>query len=91
MSDKAKIRAAKLQIRRVFLEEWDPIGVANEPLAQNEYDGYLGSTYDMLSRNASEAEIVHHLNQLETVSMGMSRRPLDKLLPVAQALKRITL
>ena len=91
MPNKAKIRAAKLQIRRVFLEEWDPIGVADEPLAQDEYDGYLGSIYDMLARGASEAEIARRLNFHETVDMGGSKRSFDKLLSVAQSLKRIAL
>ncbi len=91
MHDKAKIRAAKLQMRRVLLEEWDPIGIVNEPMAQDEYDSYLGGLYDLLAGNATEAEIAQHLNEVETVNMGGNARPFDELLSVAQSLKRIAL
>ena len=91
MYDKQRIRAAKLQIRRVLLEEWDPIGVADEPLAQDEYDGYLGGIYDLLERGAAEEKIVNHLYFTETVNMGMRGQSQDKLLDVAKSLKRILL
>ncbi len=91
MYDKAKIRAAKLQMRRVLLEEWDPIGVRNEPMAQDEYDSYLGHIYTLLAQDASEHQLAKHLNELETVDMGGSPRPQEKLLAVARSLKRINL
>lgn len=91
MDDKQRIREAKLQIRRILLEEWDPIGVADEPLAQDEYDGYLGGICDLLERGASEAELVSHLHLTETVNMGMQGQSKDKLLTVAKSLKCIPL
>ena len=91
MYDKAKIRASKLQMRRVLLEEWDPIGVRDEPMAQDEYDSYLGSLYDLLASNAPDSQIAQHLNEIETVNMGGNARSLDNLLSVAQSLKRIPL
>ncbi len=62
MYDKQKIREAKLKIRQVLLEEWDPIGVADEPLAQDEYGAYLGGIFDLLERSQTEAEIANHLH-----------------------------
>ena len=91
MYDKAKIRAAKLQMRRVLLEEWDPIGVRDEPMAQDEYDSYLGDLYDLLTQNASDSHIAQHLNEIEMVNMGGSARPTENLLSVAQSLKKISL
>ena len=91
MRKNERVWTTKLQMRQVLLEEWDPIGIRDEPLAQDEYDSYLGHIYDLLARNASEHEIVKHLNQLETVSMGMRKRPVEKLLSVAQSLKKIPL
>ena len=91
MYDKAKMRAAKLQMRRVLLEEWDPIGVRDEPMAQDEYDSYLGGLYDLLSRDASDLQIAQHLNEIETVNMGGNARSFEELLSVAQSLKRIPL
>lgn len=89
MYDKQRIHQAKLQIRHVLLEEWDPIGVRDEPLAQDEYDGYLGGIYGLLERGESEAGIVRHLHFTETVNMGMTGQSMDKLLAVAMSLKRI--
>ena len=91
MHNKNRIRAAKLQIRRVLLEEWDPIGVLDEPMAHDEYDSYLRHIYDLLARDASDLQIANHLNQPETVSMGISKRSLEKLLSVANSLKAIAL
>ena len=91
MHDKARIRAAKLQMRQILLEEWDSIGVRDEPMAQDEYDSYLGGLYDLLSRDAPDLQIAEHLNQLETVGMGCSKRPMEKLLSVARSLKGIPL
>ena len=91
MYDKAKIRAAKLQIRRVFLEEWDPIGVRDEPNAQDEYDGYLGGVYELLARAATEDEIAAHLREIETVRMGGRGQGQETLLGVARSLRRIAL
>ena len=45
MIDKITSRLIRSQIRRVLLNVWDPIGVKNEPNAQDEYDGYLGEIY----------------------------------------------
>jgi hypothetical protein len=91
MYDKQKIRDTKLQMRRVLLEQWDPIGVMNEPYAQDEYDGYLGELYDLLSAGASEAEMVEYLNTVETVGMGGHSTDKAKLRSVVQALKHIPL
>ena len=30
------------------MDVWDPIGVKDEPNAQDEYDGYLGGVYELL-------------------------------------------
>ncbi len=91
MYDKVKIRATKLQMRRVLLEEWDPIGVRDEPAAQDEYDAYLGGLYGLLSRDASDSQIAQHLNKIETVNIGGSAWSTEKLLSAAQFLKRISL
>jgi hypothetical protein len=72
MPDKQRIRAGKILIRRVFLEEWDPIGVREEPNAQDEYDSYLGGMVSLLERNASTEEIAGYLREIETDCMGLN-------------------
>ena len=36
-------------IRRILLNDWDPIGVADIAEAQDEYDSYVGKIYGMLT------------------------------------------
>jgi hypothetical protein len=36
----------------VLMREWDPIGVADVPEAQDEYDSYISQTYGMLIRRS---------------------------------------
>ena len=42
MIDKATSRRIRAKIRHVLLEVWDPIGIKDEPNAQDEYDAYMG-------------------------------------------------
>lgn len=90
MYNKEAIRAGKVQIRRVFLEEWDPIGISDEPNAQDEYDLSLDAMYDLLLRNASEAEIVDYLHEIETDRMGMMSDK-KRLSAIAKVLKSLDL
>lgn len=93
--DKTAIRAGKVEIRRVFLEQWDPIGVRDEPNAQDEYDSYLGGMYDLLSRDALEAEVAAYLHGIETDRMGLDQMGLasdkERLSAVANALRGLNI
>ncbi|MCW3100549.1 MAG: hypothetical protein JWL77_6167 [Chthonomonadaceae bacterium] len=60
MHDKQRIRAGKILIRRIFLEDWDPIGIRDEPNAQDEYDAYLGGMYTLLDQNATNTRSQQH-------------------------------
>lgn len=59
--DKYESRRIRSEIRRILLQYWDPIGIRDEPNAQDEYDGYLGGIYELLVRDASDKEISNHL------------------------------
>ena len=61
MIDKITSRLIRSQIRRVLLTVWDPIGVKDEPNAQDEYDGYLGEIYGLLVRKATDQEMTDRL------------------------------
>jgi hypothetical protein len=58
-------------IRRVLLREWDPIGVADIPQAQDEYDGYVGEIHGRLVRHEARQSLIDHLWWIETVHMGL--------------------
>lgn len=67
-----KYRESFQAIHDVLIREWDPIGVSDEPMAQDEYDSYIPVILRLLSEGADEIKIAHHLEQIETVSMGLS-------------------
>jgi hypothetical protein len=71
--DKYESRRIRNEIRRVLLQCWDPIGISEEPKAQDEYDGYLGGVYGLLVRGASDKEIADHL--VTIVEQRMSLHP----------------
>jgi hypothetical protein len=58
-------------IRGVLLKEWDPIGVAEVPQAQDEYDSYIHEIHGMLIRHESKTKITDHLSWIETEHMGL--------------------
>ena len=59
-------------IRTALLADWDPIGIADVPEAQDEYDGYVGGIYKLLIRPCTVAELFEHLWHMETEHMGLS-------------------
>lgn len=75
MIDKAESRAIRLSIHEVLLNVWDPIGIKDEPNAQDEYDGYIGEVYALLTRGASDAEIHDRLKYILTERMGLEGDP----------------
>jgi hypothetical protein len=76
-------------IRRVFLEVWDPIRIADEPNAQDEYDGYIGRVFELLVTGGSDKEIIEHL-LWATERMGMDGSRVS-LQTVTAALRQINL
>lgn len=76
-------------IHDVLLKEWDPIGVRDEPMAQDEYDAYVPRIYGLLKRGASRTAIAEYLVELETETMGLGgnrRRMFRHSLQAADAL-----
>jgi hypothetical protein len=45
----------------VFLEVWDPIRISDEPNAQDEYEGYIGRVFELLTTGGSDKEIIEYL------------------------------
>jgi hypothetical protein len=67
-----KYRKAFQAIHHVLIYEWDPIGVSDEPMAQDEYDSYIPTIFRLLTEGADDYKMAQHLEQIETVSMGLS-------------------
>jgi len=71
-------RLAVPQIRKILMDNWDPIGVKAIPEAQDEYDEYAWHLAGMLARNSSQDEIEAFLNHVETVMMGFDENELTR-------------
>lgn len=69
MSDPAVLLS---QVRAVLLKTWDPIGVADEPAAQDEYDTYAPAVLKLVESHASARAVADHLLGIERKRMGLA-------------------
>jgi hypothetical protein len=58
-------------IRKILMDEWDPIGVSEIPVAADEYDSYISGIHAMLVHHEPEHKILDHLWNIETEWMGL--------------------
>jgi len=68
-------------VRRILMETWDPIGVADAPEAADEYDSYLGPLGAQLREGATATAIENYLRHVRKTLMGLdspSLRPRDQ-------------
>lgn len=56
----------------VLHRAWDPLGVADEPDAPEEYQNYVPEVARLLDRNASNAEIAALLTHIRRERMGLT-------------------
>jgi hypothetical protein len=89
MDHQSKLKRAQeiqVAIGQILLQEWDPIGIREEPEAQDEYESYVGGVYRLLAEGASPETVAEHLYLIEAEQMGYTQaKPVD-LLPIAQRL-----
>ena len=57
------------EVDRILWEEWDPIGVNDEPSARDEYSSYVPGVVRLLRDGADAAQIARHLQAIEEVSI----------------------
>jgi hypothetical protein len=60
------------EIKRILLNEWDPIGLADVPEAVDEYDAYALRVFTLLQSGAKRASIRDYLQWVVTERMGLS-------------------
>jgi hypothetical protein len=58
-------------VRRLLMDEWDPIGVCGIPEAADEYDAYVGVVGRMLHEGATADEIETYLRGIREDHMGL--------------------
>jgi hypothetical protein len=89
--DKTESRRIRVLIRHVLLEVWDPIGIKDEPNAQDEYDGYIGKLYELLVGHAEDSQFVDYLHWAVHDHMGLDAASRSDMEPTVEALKKICL
>jgi hypothetical protein len=58
-------------VRRLLMDEWDPIGVRAWPEAADEYDSYVGVVGRMLHEGKTATEIQRYLTKIREEHMGL--------------------
>lgn len=87
---KERSREVRVQIRRVFNEVWDPIGVMKDPeWPRDEYNGYIGGMFELLTSNATDQKIDDYLCECAAY-MGMDASRSSHV-DVIAALRKISL
>jgi hypothetical protein len=79
------------QIRHILLNVWDPIGVRDEPNAQDEYDGYVGKLYELLVTKTPDAELIDYLHWAAHDQMGFDAATKSDMVETVEALRKISL
>jgi hypothetical protein len=88
-SREEQAREIQRRIGEVLLRHWDPIGIADVPEAQDEYEEYVGGVYRLLASGASARQIAEHLVDIEARQLGFKDTKPDMLIPLAERLKRL--
>ena len=71
--NKYQSRENRARVRAILMGDWDPIGVAGEPEAADEYDTYAAKVYVMLMNERANAEAISaYLFEIATKHMGLS-------------------
>lgn len=70
--EKYAARRVKQEIDRVLWEVWDPIGVNKFPDARDEYGRYVNGVFELLTSDASDAEIAKHLATITIERMELA-------------------
>jgi hypothetical protein len=80
-------------IHDILLKVWDPIGIADVPEAQDEYDSYVAEVYVLLIRREPRHKVLDYLWWAETEHMslrgnrGRAEQVVDRLLALRQELE----
>lgn len=52
-------------IRRILLQDWDPMGVGDNPNLTDEYDAFIPTIYKMLNSNCTYDQLTAYLKSIE--------------------------
>lgn len=78
--NRAAYERALIEVDRILYENWDPIGVNEEPAAIDEYRGYVPGVIRLLFQGTSEREVCAHLLHIEVTRMEITCSPQQRSL-----------
>ena len=81
-------KRATVDIRRVLLEVWDPIGVRDVPQAQDEYDCCIPGLLRLLAGGGTDDQLAEFLWKQGTEHMGLSLEK-PQMYPTVAALRLV--
>lgn len=74
--NKYQSRENRARVRRILLQDWDPIGVKHAPEASDEYDSYADKAYVMLMNDRATADdIAAYLYYIAAEYMSLGHQP----------------
>jgi hypothetical protein len=88
--EKYESQRIRCEIREVLLNIWDPIGVGHVEEARDEYDGYIGRVYALMTEGGSDEQIVEYLLWAINERMAL-RASREQMEPTLRALRSIKL
>lgn len=62
-------------IAGILIADWDPIGIADEPNARDEYDAYAGQIVRLLATGARESDLQAFLVKVSIEELGLAANP----------------
>ena len=68
-------RGGAAGVRRILMQDWDPIHVDSVPEAADEYDTYVGAVGRMLREGATDKELARYLTDISENHMGLGLSP----------------
>ena len=60
-----------VEVERILLDKWDPIGVKGEPMAESEYSTYAGIVTSMLVHGKSAKAVADYLSRVEREMLAL--------------------
>ena len=89
MIKKDESRRIRVEIRRVLLDVWDPIGIKDEPNAQDEYDSYVGRIYELLIGHSPDRKLSEYLFSVVHDHMGLHGAKIGDMDATVNSLRKI--
>ena len=81
--------AIEAEIGTLLLEQWDPLGMREQPEPRAGYLNYAHEVYKLLSMGASDTQVGRRLHQAESAELQHPELATRDLTPLLRALRAI--